>query len=53
MIKPLVCALSLALMLPSLAAADVRVSGFGQVVAGTTTGTGTSLGGYDDDLGAV
>lgn len=50
MIKPLVCALALALMIPSLAAAQVRVSGFGQVVAGTTTGSGTTLGGYDDDL---
>lgn len=43
-----VCA---ALLLASATSqAQVRVSGFGQVVAGTTTGTGTQLGGYDDDL---
>lgn len=50
MIKPLVFALSLALLLPSLADAQVRVSGFGQVVAGSTTGSGSTLGGYDDDI---
>lgn len=50
MFKPLVCALSLALLFPALSEAQVRVSGFGQVVAGTTTGSGTRLAGYDDDL---
>lgn len=51
MSKPLALAVSAALMFAASSAdAQVRVSGFGQVVAGTTTDAGTTLGGYDDDL---
>lgn len=51
MLKPLVCALGLALLFPSLASAEVRVSGFGQVIAGQTTGSNTVFpNGYDEDL---
>jgi hypothetical protein len=51
MFKPLAVGLAAALLFSSTADAQVRVSGFGQVVAGQTTGSNTSFpGGYDDEL---
>lgn len=53
MIKPIVLAVSAALLFSAVNAhAEVRISGFGQVVAGTTTGDGDTFPGtaYDDDL---
>ena len=51
MIKPLCCALTLALMFPVVADAQVRLSGFGQVMAGTTLDDNPiPLLGYDDEI---
>jgi hypothetical protein len=50
-IKPLCCALTLALMFPVVADAQVRLSGFGQVMAGTTLDDNPiPLLGYDDEI---
>ncbi len=51
MIKNICCAISLALMIPAVAEAQIRLSGFGQVMAGSTLDDNPiPLLGYDDEI---
>jgi hypothetical protein len=49
-LKATLCSFAALLLIPAAADAQVRISGFGQVLAGTTTSDGTTLAGFDDEI---